>query len=275
MNESKKPLPPLPENPGAIAPAKNNAPVASPAKLPSGPVGNSAPGQPAIVSAPASKSVPLFGGHRGGGKKRADGLPAGSPAAIEADRGKNAKRMRDKRAAEKLASLPPPLPGVATSLENKISPLAGDQGGVRLPVDFSQAAPATLAPAGLGFVAWTSGLLKKPAALLTRIADRFRCSSLMKRVKKLGLTPAQEKEFERDIAFKEKSVEDFAVALSESATVILNTYNVPGSQHSHFVNLAMTGGELVAVHLSTLDKLEKLIAENKLETAKPSDAKKN
>ena len=42
-----------------------------------------------------------WGGHRGGSKRRKDGLFAGSPEAIAADRAKDAARKRNARAAKR------------------------------------------------------------------------------------------------------------------------------------------------------------------------------
>ena len=71
------------------------------------PVNTSAPAS----SAPpvhAQKSVLLFGGNASG-KKRADGLKPGSPAAIEADKAKDRERKRRDREARAAAAEPPPL----------------------------------------------------------------------------------------------------------------------------------------------------------------------
>ena len=66
-------------------------------------------------------SVPAFGGNRGG-KKRADGLPPGSPQALAADKEKDRLRKQALReAAAKLAE-PPPLPSAIPGLANPTAP---------------------------------------------------------------------------------------------------------------------------------------------------------
>jgi hypothetical protein len=247
MNEPLKPTPPV------------NAPVAPPAV------------QPAFVGAPASQSVPLFGGHRGGGKKRADGLPAGSPEAIAADRKKDALRQAANRAKKNGAALPATLPAAVAAVQTPSAPVAVGASPVPGPVAGVAVAAAPL------FVPWSQKLLEKPARLLTKIADRLRCWSLMKKVRKLGLTSEQEKEIASDLKWKDDVVADFNLALAECATVELNKYQVSGAAHSHWINLAMCGGEMALVHVQTLERLEKMVAANAAarQEAKTQDAAKN
>ena len=112
------------------------------------------------------------------------------------------------------------------------------------------------------FVGWTEKVLARPIKLLTKIVDRFRCSALMLRVRKLGLTPPQEKEIEAEIKYKEEVVNDFNAALTTCVVVELNKRRVPGAEHSHWLDVVMTGGELVLTHMNTVDKLEKMIVQN-------------
>lgn len=71
--------------------------------------------QPIETPAPVSSAAPYhYGGHRGGHNRRRDGLCAGSPAAIAADRAKDAERKRRARAAAREAVLNQPTdPGTA------------------------------------------------------------------------------------------------------------------------------------------------------------------
>ena len=71
-----------------------------------------------------AKPIAPFGGHRGGGKKRADGLVAGSAEAIEAVRKKDAARKRDARSAQKTTPLPPPLSVMAASPASPVAAVA-------------------------------------------------------------------------------------------------------------------------------------------------------
>ena len=121
------------------------------------------------------------------------------------------------------------------------------------------------------FVPWAQKKLEKPAALVTKIIDRVRSWHLMKKVKKLGLTPDQEKEIAADLKWKDEVVQDFNMALAECATIEMNKRRVHGSEHAHLVNLAMCSGEMVLVHLQTMERLEKMVVANKA-TAAPAPA---
>jgi len=74
-------------------------------------------GPPALIPpAPGAKvTAPLFGGYRGG-RKRKDGLVPGSPEALAADREKDRLRKERQREREGAAAEPPPLPGVAGAI---------------------------------------------------------------------------------------------------------------------------------------------------------------
>ena len=248
MNETFQSVPP------AAAAGKTPPPVAV------------KPAAPAVaVVAPASQPPAAFGGHRGGGKKRLDGLPAGSPEAIEADKAKDRERKRLANEKKKVASLPPPLPGISPPAVNAAPAVVAGASVV----------PAVAASAAPLFVPWSQKLLEKPARLLTKIGDRFRCWSLARKIRRLNLDAEAEKEILSDLAYKEEVTADFSAALAECATVELNKRRIGGAENSHWVNLAMTGGELVAVHLQSLDRLEKMLLEKqKAEKQKAAEAAK-
>jgi len=77
------------------------------------------------VQGSALATVPLFGGNRGG-RKRSDGLAPGSPAAVEADRKKDAERKRQQRASAAKAVEPPPLPPAGQGAPGQSSAPSGD-----------------------------------------------------------------------------------------------------------------------------------------------------
>lgn len=153
-------------------------------------------------------------------------------------RKKNRDRKNLANAAKRSAPLPPPLPYSANAFPDPTATLDSNSNAVPVPV---AGAPIVAAPL---FVLWSQKLLEKPARLLTKIADRIRCWSLMKRVRKLGLTPDQEKEIAADLKWKDEVTADFNAALAECATVELNKHRVSGSQNAHWVNRAMSGGEM-------------------------------
>lgn len=246
---------PLPGGGVPVAVGTQPKPGAVPggAAVVAGPLPSASVGQPPVA---AAKSPALFGGYKGGGKKRADGLLAGSEAAKEVDREKNRLRMVEKRAGEKGAALPPPLARPANAAGHAAAPLAPGQpplaGAV---VGASIGAPVVLPT----FVAWTQKMLERPVKLLTKIGERLRVAALMDRVRKLGLPKDVETEAEKRMRYKEEQIADFNAALTNCAIIELNKRTVPGAQHSHWLELAMTGGELVNCHLDTVDWLEKQI----------------
>ncbi len=258
------------KNSAPVVAAAGTEPVAKPAATVA--AGGAAKVAPApVVQPPVASAQPpaLFGGHRGGGKKRADGLVAGSPEAIAADKEKNRLRMAAKRAGEKVATLPPALPGATAPAANAPAPVVAVDGAV-VPAVADVGSGQTLFPT---FVAWKNTMLERPVKLLTKIIDRFRCSKLMERVRKLGFDKETEAEAEKRIAYKAEQIADFNTALTNCALVELNKRNVPGAQHSHWLELAMTGGELVNCHLDTVDWLEKKILE-KAERENPAATEK-
>lgn len=113
-------------------------------------------------------------------------------------------------------------------------------------------------------------MLERPTRLFTRIVDRFRTGALMRRIHKLGLPKDVESEAEKRMRYKEDQIADFNSALSNCMVIELNKRRVPGAEHSHWLELGMTGGELINCHLDTVDWLEKQIlakaeAEKKVE----------
>lgn len=229
------------------------------------------PVKPVAAVSPAGSAPALFGGHRGGAKKRKDGLVAGSPEAIAANKAKDAARKRLERAEKKAAALPPPLPAAIAASEDSLPALVAGQPAVVSPV-----APVAAIAAPL-FVAWTEKLLQKPVQLLTKIVDRFRCWSLMQRIRKLKLTKEQEQSIESDLRWKGEAVADFNVALTNCLTIEFNRRQVRGAENAHWIDVAMSGGELVLAHLNTLDTLEKMIAANAAarSTSDPTKPKPN
>lgn len=193
----------------------------------------------------------MFGGHRGGGKQRADGLPAGSAEAKEADKKKDRERKAAEYTRKRAAVLPPALPAAGVVAP---APPAGASGAV---ADGGMPLPAVAAVAG-PVVAWNARLLEKPARLLTRILDRFRQMDIFRRLDKTSLPPALKAEIKADAAWKEDARNDFAGALAECATVELNRRAV-GAQNAHWINLGMSGGELALAHFALCDRIDKLV----------------
>jgi hypothetical protein len=122
------------------------------------------------------------------------------------------------------------------------------------------AASSSVAPLA-GFVAWTTGMLKKPAALLVRILDRLRKMQLNKRIDKLlGVLSKDEiAEVKKDFEWQETARRDFEDSLAEVSALGLNKAEL-SAEYAPFVNLAMSGGELLYAHISGLERLDKMYA---------------
>jgi hypothetical protein len=228
--------------------------------------------QPAAVPAAAAQSPAAFGGHRGGGKKRLDGLPAGSPEAKEASLKADAERQRVKRAAKKIAALPPPLPGVLAAAQNKSDALAG--GGIALPAAVAGVALAPgVAPAA---VPWLKKTLERPAKLFTKILDRLQAYRLTRRIRAIKLEKKDEDALLEAVNWNEGAMADFTDALAETATVELNKRRIGGAENSHLISLAMTGGALVLSHSELSQRIAALeLKAKKVDAAADAAVKKN
>ena len=102
-------------------------------------------------------------------------------------------------------------------------------------------------------------MLERPVKLLTKICDRLRVGALMQRLKKLELGKDVEQEAEKRFRYKDEQLADFNNALTNCCVVELNKHQIGGAQHSHWVEVALTGGELILCHMDTVDWLEKQI----------------
>ena len=115
---------------------------------------------------------------------------------------------------------------------------------------------------------WSQRMLQKPAALLVRIADRFRKIQLNRKLDRLGLTPPELAEVKRDLEWNDKARADFEDSLAEVSALGLNKSGV-SAEYAPYVNVVLCGGELVLAHMAALDRLEKMY-HLKLEALKQS-----
>jgi hypothetical protein len=192
----------------------------------------------------------LFGGHRGGGKKRLDGLPAGSPEALAADRKKNAERMREDRARKRGAALPAALPSAGAVAAG--APLVD-----AAPAVDGSPGPVSVVVVGT-VVPWKSSLLQKPALLLTRILDRWRTGRIFQKLDRAQLPETVAAEIKKDVAWKDSAREDFSAALADAAAIELNKRAVSAGQ-SHWINLSLSAGELALAHYDLCARIDKLV----------------
>jgi hypothetical protein len=223
---------------------------ATPPKPPTNPAleNGAIEGQAAPVVGPSPPKMHIFGGNRGG-KKRDDGLPPGSPEAIAADKKKDAARKVAERAAARAAEVPAALPP---------SPVASG------PLAVNPGAPPPLGTVGdvaappVLFVPWSVKLLSKPARLATRVIDRLRSLAITRKLDKAKLPEDVTAEVKKDLRWRDEAVNDFGDALAECVAIELNQRQI-SARHSHWLNLAISGGELALGHFAVCDRIDKLI----------------
>ena len=212
-----------------------------------------APGPAALGSVAVARAPEAFGGHKGGGKKRADGLKAGSPEAVAADKAKDALRKREARAAKSGASLPPTLPPAPPAAPGGGADVAPDPaGGVAGDV------PPVAGVAG-ALVSWSGRLLARPWKLVVKIADRLRVASLRRRVDETPLPEPVKQEIRTSLAFAEESKVQLADALANASAIELNKRQVGGAQHSHWLDVGVCALDLTSQHFDTMDKINEAV----------------
>lgn len=200
----------------------------------------------------ASQTVPLFGGHRGG-KKRADGLVNGSPEAIEADKRKNAERMRLARA--KAAELRP------------VAPLPSREPGM---VD----APATTIPVmdglpGDAVLQWTAEDFRQVAVDCVELAEAWRVDAHVQHAKAGKLPRPVVEEIGRDAAFPRGTKNSLSNSSPATLAKAFNAMNVPIALKS----VITTAPALVYVIIRDFQlqsKIERLIEADKEQKPKPA-----
>ncbi len=131
-------------------PAEGSRAPAAPGAAAHAPVAGSGPANKSGNAAAASgavASVPLFGGNRGG-KRRRDGLVPGSQEALEADRKTDKERKQKIRESAHRLAPQPALPSVLPSNADSGAALVNGEG-----------IPAAVAPVEQPPVLWEPGLL--------------------------------------------------------------------------------------------------------------------
>jgi hypothetical protein len=233
----------LPPSPAGKTPdTKAIAPLAS-----GNPPGKSAP---LVAPFPASASVPLFGGFRGG-RKRLDGFRPGSPEAIQADRDKEAKRKRDKRSALAAAAPPPPLPSAIPSASAPASDKTFPPGPGLAAVPPAEIVPVALAWQDRDLLSVTTPAVSIVEAALLRGK---------KRKLKLAKLPADIiGEVERDLAWPSESKKMLAETSSALSAKYLNKAGL-SAEYKLEVNFSLAVLNLVAHEQAVNRRLDKLIA---------------
>lgn len=227
----------------AILPAAGGA-AASPA--PGGPVASPNGGGPAPVAAApvgAAQQVPLFGGFRGG-RKRKDGLPPGSPEAIEADKEKD--RLRKERVRVRLAGVPAPLPSAAPGAPGPAPEVGGG------PDDGSGFDAATPVP-------WNASSLAPLFSQIIPAAESLATGQIISRAIKAKLPAQAVREIEAECKWAEPAKKALEIEWPRLAAKWLNKTGVSSENQPEVVCLSALAVIGVS-HVKLLQRLDKLVA---------------
>jgi hypothetical protein len=231
----------------------------TPATAPASPSVSSppAPRQPDLVAASpsAAKTAPLFGGLRGGNKRK-DGLIPGTPEAREADLAKDRARKAAAKAERK--GQPPPLPSVGK--DDPAAPTSQAPGAVP-PVEGAPVAP------------WEAEMLRPVFEELIPIAEEVTIHQLTAKAAKARLSGDLIKEIESDAKWNPVARKGLELSAPEVTAEVLNDLGIDSKNKAKVV-LATSIGAIVAGHVKLLRRLDKIIALNNVPTVKPGEEKK-
>ncbi len=229
-------------------PALGHAPVVAPVATPG--------------LAGGTNTVPkkLFGGNVGK-KQRADGLKAGSPEALAADRAAEAKRKRDDRAVKAAATPAPPLPAQAPPTvgagQGEAAPLGVAQGGDFGPIDLG----------------WSAEDLRDVSVQLVELGESWRVEAICRKCVEAQFPKKVVEEFSREAAFPPGSKRSLSTSLPGMLAKTFNALKVPLTLKSVITAVpALT--YLVIRDFQLNAKLDKLVAAD-AERGKSLDLSKN
>ncbi len=241
-----------------------------PADLPgvpagSPPVGNvasepvsSAPSGQTPIAAPAAPAA--FGGNPTG-RTRKDGLKPGSTEAAEADRKRNAERMASKRAAEKSAALPPPLPASTTGTSAVLS----DSGSTKIPVT-----DGVTEPAG---VDWTDADFKQVAPDTIDLLEQWRVADKISLAEEGKLSGVVVRQIEKDAAFPAPAKRSLQSSCPAALAKLFNALRVPVALKS-YITTCPTLLYLIVRDMQQRSEIRKLIQSEAERASKPPEENK-
>jgi hypothetical protein len=185
-------------------------------------------------------SVPGFGGNRGG-KKRADGLPPGSPQALEADR----KKDRERKQAQRVLAEPPPLPSAGPGLANPAPAAPGGEvpGG---------------GPAGPPPVPWEPQLVKEFTDELIEAAEAGRVEKFTGKARNAKIPERVVREIGTDSRFPASIKKSLQISTPRVAAKWLNKAGV-SAEYADEVAFIGSLGALFIQGRKLSAKLDKLI----------------
>jgi hypothetical protein len=242
-----------PKNPFTSASGSGNGPAAEDAApLPSVKDARSktvGPGSPG-ADGTARSSVPLFGGYRGG-RKRKDGRAPGSTDAVRADKDRDAERKRMERAeAAALHDSPalPAGPAIVHALPAQTIPVVGLPG------------PEPFAPQPE--VRWEAKDVEKLVRQFVALTEELCTKSITGRCQKANLSAAIVKEIENDAAWSASAKKMIEEGGSELAAKYLNDSGI-SPELKPFILISIGGLEIAINHQKVLKRLDQIISSKK------------
>lgn len=204
---------------------------------------SSPPGAPGSARA----SVPLFGGNRGG-RKRKDGLKPGSPEAVRADKERDRERKRNERSEAAAVVDAPPLPAgpaVVHPMPAQTVPVAGVPG------------PDGFAPDVV--VRWQAKDVEKLVRQFIALTEELCTKSISDRCHKAKLPAAVIEKLESDAAWAESAKRMIEEGGSELAAKYLNEANI-SPELKPFILISIGAMQIAVNHQQVLKRLDALIA---------------
>lgn len=225
-----------------------NPPLAPPVA----PVGPGASAAAAAASPAAAVTAPLFGGFRGG-RKRKDGLAPGSSEAIEADREKD--RLRKERQRSRSVE-PPALPaagaaGVAGQAQAAAGAV-GDGAGVE----------------GVPVLAWDAKMLAPLFEQLIPTVEDLTVHQVAVRAAKCRLPPDIVREIEAEAKWSAPARKALELSAPQVAARLLNKTGISAENQPEVIFFTAISA-ILAGQVMTLKRLDKLAAIANVPTTKP------
>ena len=207
----------------------------------------------AAAASPAAKvTAPLFGGFRGG-RKRKDGLAPGSSEAIEADREKD--RLRKERQRSRSVE-PPALPaagaaGVAGQAQAAAGAV-GDGAGVE----------------GVPVLAWDAKMLAPLFEQLIPTVEDLTVHQVAVRAAKCRLPPDIVREIEAEAKWSAPARKALELSAPQVAARLLNKTGISAENQPEVIFFTAISA-ILAGQVMTLKRLDKLAAIANVPTTKP------
>jgi hypothetical protein len=195
----------------------------------------------------ARSSVPIFGGHRGG-RKRKDGLKPGSQAAHEADKERDAERKRLERAEAADLRDPPPLPAGPGPMAPQAISVAGMPGADAFAPDI--------------VVKWHAKDVEKLVAQFIALTEELCTKSVTTRCQKANLPEEVASKITNDVAWAQSAKDMIEEGGSELAAKYLNESQI-SPEIKPFILIAIGTLQIAINHQQVLKRLDAIISQQR------------